>query len=320
MTTSDIKVSICSMTYNQENYIKDTLNSFLSQKTNFKFEIIVHDDCSTDDTTNIIREYEKRYPDIIKPIYQKENQYSKGTKIIPLLFEKAVGKYCALCEGDDYWCDKSKLQKQYDFIENHQDCSLITNGCYLLNDSTGKLKKKKQSYKGSRYYSTDEIIFGDGGLFATNSMFFKTEFVKKLPKFYYLAPVGDFPVTIYLSLCGKVYFIDDIMSVYRVNAKGSWSVRQKNGNSKIDIISKRKKLIDGLSMMMNEINEETDFKYDNSIKMFLLNLDYSYLQLTGELFKIKDRKYKNLYKMLKFKGKLKLFIIRNFTFLYKMIK
>lgn len=97
-------VSICCLTFNHEPYIRECLDGFLMQKTNFPFEVLIHDDASTDHTADIIREYEVQYPNIIKPIYQNENQYSKGVRVTwTFQFPRAKGKYIAMCEGDDYW-------------------------------------------------------------------------------------------------------------------------------------------------------------------------------------------------------------------------
>ena len=112
-------VSICCLAFNHEPYIREALEGFLMQKTDFPIEVLIHDDASTDGTASIIREYEERFPDIIKPIYQTENQYSKGIKNISGIFNfpRAKGKYIAMCEGDDYWTDPYKLQKQIDFLD-----------------------------------------------------------------------------------------------------------------------------------------------------------------------------------------------------------
>ena len=104
-------VSICCITYNHEKFIKDAIEGFLMQKTDFPIEILIHDDASTDGTTEIIKKYEKEYPDLIHAVYQTENQYSQGKKVFPILANQASGKYIALCEGDDYWTDPLKLQK-----------------------------------------------------------------------------------------------------------------------------------------------------------------------------------------------------------------
>ena len=133
-------VSISCITYNHEPYIVQALNGFLMQKTSFPFEVLVHDDASTDRTADIIREYEKKFPKIIKPIYQKENQYSKGFTSVTATwnFPRAQGKYMALCEGDDYWIDENKLQMQVDFLEHNPDYGL----CYTKTKQFIQKKRK----------------------------------------------------------------------------------------------------------------------------------------------------------------------------------
>ena len=117
-----IKVSVICLAYNHEKYIRKCLDGFVMQKTNFKFEALVHDDASTDKTAEIIREYEEKYPDIIKPVYQTENQHSKKISIFTtFLAPNARGEYLAWCEGDDCWTDPGKLQKQVDFLDAHPD-------------------------------------------------------------------------------------------------------------------------------------------------------------------------------------------------------
>ncbi len=117
--SGDIMVSIVCDAYNHEKYIADALEGFVMQKTNFAFEILVHDDASTDRTAEIIRDYEKRYPNLIKPIYETENLYSKQDGSLERIqFGRVKGKYTAMCEGDDYWTDPLKLQKQFDAMES----------------------------------------------------------------------------------------------------------------------------------------------------------------------------------------------------------
>ncbi|HAX96890.1 MAG TPA: glycosyl transferase family 2, partial [Prolixibacteraceae bacterium] len=118
-------VSICCITYNQEKFIRDAIEGFLMQKTKFPIEVIIHDDASTDKTTDIIREYQSAHPDLIRAIYQSENQFSKGLdQALKHVYGGARGKYIALCEGDDYWTDPLKLQKQVDFMEAHPECTI----------------------------------------------------------------------------------------------------------------------------------------------------------------------------------------------------
>src|SRR5690606_7564710 len=133
-------VSISCITYNHAPYIRQCLDGLVMQQCNFTFEVLIHDDASTDDTQEIIKEYQKKYPEIIKPIFQDENQYSIGIRgIMPRFnYPRAQGKYIALCEGDDYWTDPLKLQKQVDFLEANPEYSLVCGGFESLNTVTGE--------------------------------------------------------------------------------------------------------------------------------------------------------------------------------------
>lgn len=132
MNDDKILVSIRCLVYNHEPYLRQCLEGFVMQKTNFRFEAIVHDDASTDGSAKIIREYAEKYPDIIKPIYETENQYSKHDGSLARIMNTACrGKYIAMCEGDDYWIDPLKLQKQVDWLETHPDCNLVFSNAYI---------------------------------------------------------------------------------------------------------------------------------------------------------------------------------------------
>jgi len=144
MTNNSLKkemplVSICTITYNHKNYIAQAIESFLMQKTNFLFEILIHDDASTDGTTEIIKDYEKKYPSTIKAIYEEENQWIKGRRGSSVFnFPRAKGKYIAICEGDDYWTDPFKLQKQVDFLEANGEYSFVCGRFLAKNQQTGE--------------------------------------------------------------------------------------------------------------------------------------------------------------------------------------
>ena len=135
-------VSIICSTYNHGLYISQCLDGFLMQKTNFPFEILIHDDASTDNTPDIIREYEHNQPQVIRPIYQKENKYSKKEDIFAKYqCSRVRGKYIAICEGDDYWIDPLKLQKQIDFLENNPDYGMIYTTSKVYNQKEGKIEE-----------------------------------------------------------------------------------------------------------------------------------------------------------------------------------
>lgn len=145
---SNILVSICCITYNHAPFIRKALDGFLMQqapscvpkgaKMSDWCEILIHDDCSTDGTTDIVKEYAAKYPDLIFPLYEEENQYSKGVKVDFFNYNRAKGKYIAYCEGDDYWTDPNKLQKQVDFMENHPEYAICIHGCSIYDVRNGK--------------------------------------------------------------------------------------------------------------------------------------------------------------------------------------
>lgn len=213
-------VSVCCITYNHEPCISQAIESFLMQKTNFPFEIIIHDDASTDRTPGIIREYGKKYPDLIKPIYQKENQYSKGIKPnYTFNYPRAKGKYIALCEGDDYWIDPYKLQKQVDFMEANEDYSLCFTNCKLL-DLNGNIMKENYLEKQSEKTFT-HLDMPTGA--PTQTMLFRKKYLNSIPKSYLTAPGEDSYLEVWLSICGKVKYHNFNSAVYRITNQGVYT-------------------------------------------------------------------------------------------------
>ncbi len=208
-------VTIISLTYNHELYIRQCLDGFLMQKTNFNFEVLIHDDASTDNTANIIREYEEKYPEIIKPIYQTENQYSKGGGIIhKFLLPRSKGKYITMCEGDDYWTDPFKLQKQVDFLEENPEYGMVYTDAMSYNQITGQKREMKTSQ-----VNTVEDILTYNKVYTLTTCFKKQlmeDYIKEispnLPKF----PFGDYPMWIYFFSREKLYYLSGYTAVYRV--------------------------------------------------------------------------------------------------------
>lgn len=212
-------VSICCVTYNHENYIKQALDGFLMQKTNFPVEIIVHDDASTDNTSKIIREYASRYPQII-PVIQPINLMSKGQNpTIDHCLLKAKGKYIALCEGDDYWTDPYKLQKQVDFLERNASYTLVTHDVEVIGLSF---------YSG--WFTLDstnrDLLIEDwimGYPAQTASYLFRNDkYLKFIPDWFFKLRFGDIALVIFILAESKKksYWMNDKMSVYRINCNG----------------------------------------------------------------------------------------------------
>ncbi|OJF94203.1 glycosyltransferase [Alkalibacterium sp. 20] len=296
----EVMVSICCATFNQEKYISRALESFTAQDTNFAYEILIHDDASTDKTAEAINEYKKAYPNIIKPVYQKVNQYSQGVSVVDeFLIPKAEGKYIAECEGDDFWTDSSKLQRQFDFMETHPDCSLSMHGAMRVKASDEKEVEPLIAASTSRYFSTDEIIEKDN-VFSTNSMFYLKKHVLNVPEFIYDAPVGDYPLTIWLSLKGDVYYFEDIMSAYRVLVENSWTHNlMKTPESLKDHFSK-------MESWLYKLNVYTEYKYIEVINKQILKNRFNLNRALYDLKGVKTEELKFFYKKLSIVEKAKL--------------
>lgn len=211
-------VSISCITYNQAPFIKQCIDSFLMQRTNFKFEILVHDDASTDGTAEIIKEYEAKYPGIIRPIYEKENQWVKGRRgSIIFNFPRAKGKYLALCEGDDYWTDPQKLQLQVDFLESHPDYALCFHPVVAHFENNEEKDCVLPSYTKKSKFTVRELL--KGNFIQTNSVMYRKQEYKRLATDVLPA---DWYLHLYHAQFGKIGFINKAMSVYRRHAGGVW--------------------------------------------------------------------------------------------------
>lgn len=217
-------VSVCCITYNHEAYVEQALESFLMQETDFPFEILIHDDASTDGTASVVRNYEKLYPQIVKAIYQSENQYSKegGFINVKYNFFRAKGNYIALCEGDDYWTDKTKLQKQVLFLEGHPDY-VITYTRSQPFDHNGVVNI---DFGGARRdVSADELK--KGVPLCTLTTCFRNV-ITETPRELFSAKLVDRALWSLLGAHGKGKYLSDITpSAYRVHDGGIHSKKSK---------------------------------------------------------------------------------------------
>jgi glycosyltransferase involved in cell wall biosynthesis len=251
-------VSISCIAYNQEKYIRDALEGFLIQKTDFPIEIIIHDDASTDNTAGIIKEYENKHPGLIKPIYQKENQYSRGIKPSPnFVWPKCSGKYIATCEGDDYWTDPYKLQKQFDFLEKHPECSVCFHNVSMVFEN-GKVScpyhtKKLKPILKLRDMLNQNYIPTCSQLFRKNNLSY--EFLESFRSHLF----SDWPLHILNAQHGDIGYLDEIMGVYRVHGGGVWSSGYASLEGKI-------KLKESEIKFYRTINKLLGYKYNWLIK------------------------------------------------------
>lgn len=226
--TSKPLVSIVCHTYNHLDYIKNALDGFLMQETNFPFEIILHDDASSDGTSEIVKSYAESYPNIILPIIQTTNQWSQGIKPSEVTFPKVRGKFIALCEGDDFWCSKEKLREQLEVFNQQDDVSVCFHSAIEINELTNNSSLICNYSNVSKTIKAETIIIDRGGSMPTASLFFRSQYLDDIIETYRNAPIGDFFIQSYLALKGKVIFLPKPMCVYRRNAKGSWTSDQQH--------------------------------------------------------------------------------------------
>ena len=221
-----VMVAIHCLIYNQEPYLRDCFDGFVKQQTNFRFVAVVHDDCSKDKSADIIREYAEKYPDIFIPIIETENQWSKADGSIYRIMNKAIdatgAKYVAYCEGDDYWIDPHKLQKQIDILEADETLMMCcTDRCVVDNKSQVLIEKKGGAVKDNqagRYNLRD--FFRDNHDYPTMSVVFRNTHKEELrAKFEHTQNkwLGDWTLWICLLIFGDMYYIDEVTSAYRVN-------------------------------------------------------------------------------------------------------
>jgi glycosyltransferase involved in cell wall biosynthesis len=290
-------VSVRCITYNQESYIAKALDGFLMQETDFPFEIVVHDDASTDRTADIIREYEAKFPKIIKPIYETENQYSKRDgSIARIMLPFLRGKYVAFCEGDDYWCDANKLRLQYEAMEQHPECSICLHKVQVIAENGEKINSIIPVGKNFKtgFITQEEfaycIISQATVCFQLSSYFTKTDFLiriqKNRPDYYKFSTAGDGKLLRFCLNEGKPFFIDRVMSCYRTQSQGSWNLREHSTQEQ------KKKHMEKMIKLDESFDVYSNYRFHDFIEYGKKYRLYKYLvnaQQYKELFKKENR-------------------------------
>lgn len=286
-------VTIICTAYNHGKYISQTLDSFVSQKTNFPFEIIVHDDASTDNTADIIRKYEKDYPHLFRPIYQTENQYQQHISLMfTHILPQSRGTYVALCEGDDYWTDATKLQQQFDYMEAHPDCPLVAhesirifeNGAYMSRFSSYDF-----SAPGASLLTPEDVIRHVND-FHTSSLFYRKDYYERNRDFLTGIQSFDYLTKILLAtdLPGKTYVLPKTMSAYRVSAEGSWSRRIRDNTAQY--LRHIQQSIDTLQ----KIDRYREYRFHDALQNEILNRQFNMEVLNGNKTVWKNDVYRPL--------------------------
>lgn len=286
-------VSVLCTAYNHEEYIAECLEGFVNQKTDFPFEVLVNDDASTDATAEIIKQYAEKYPEIIRPFCQKENLYSRLKMpglFAKVFYPKAKGKYIALCEGDDKWCDDTKLQRQVDWLEAHPEYTACVHNTILRfcgNEDDDRWLLDKQ---GDRDVEFSTVITGMSNAFHTSSIMARREYIVDPPEFHIVAGsygFTDYAIGLWLTMNGKVRFIDRPMSVYRISSNPeAWSANLGRQYGKL------KEFIEGECAMMRSMRPLLDAEKSAYLESELILREFELYDITGRV----DMLYKEPYR------------------------
>ena len=289
------KVSVLCAAYNHEEYLRQTLDSFVNQKTDFPFEVLVNDDASTDSTGDIIREYAAKYPEVIRPFYQKENLYSRRINLYDVVFFPACrGEYIAVCEGDDYWNDPEKLQLQVNWLDSHPEYSACVHNS--IGRFTDQPDKVLFAQDGDRDIPFEQVVQGMSHAYHTSSILARREFILNPPDYrdvaYHQGYFTDYAVGVRLGLAGKVRFLDRCMSVYRIGSNpSSWSrgVGQE--------YHKLKRFVSGEIAMLKTVKQHplTEAQ-EAAIDQVLLEREYELLYIEGRVDEMVKPPYDKIHK------------------------
>lgn len=291
-------VSIICNTYNQVSYIRDALDSFLMQKTSFPVEILVHDDASPDGTADVVRSYAERYPDRVFPILQTENQTRQGAKItLDIQAPRARGRFIAFCEGDDYWTDPDKLQKQVDALLAHPGVDACAHAADEVHAETKKVLSVTAPADRECILTTEQVILGGGEYVATNSLLFRAEILQK-PSRALQSLSLDYTMQIMGALRGGLYYLPDVMSAHRVSADSSWSAKAKKDPGIRIRLNRR------IAHMFELLNEDTENRFAETVNARLRIQEAQDLYAEERFRALKQPQYREFYNGLSRKEKL----------------
>ena len=319
MGNGEYKVSVLCMAYHHEAYIRQALDGFVGQKTAFAYEVLVNDDASRDKTPDIIREYAEKYPGIVRPFCQEKNLMSQGVDIITdVLIPAAGGEYLALCEGDDYWCDEEKLQRQVDFLDAHPEYSACVHNSLSLTVGSSAPAAPLFPAGEDRDIPFDLVVRGMSHAFHTSSILVRRSFLENLPDFYRIAVAhgfGDYPMGLWFCLNGKVRFLDRCMSVYRICSNpSSWS-------SGVDgQYDKFKRFVTGEREMLLALKAHVPAAQQPAVDEEILLREYELLEIEGRSAEQRRPPYDRIYRTKDFSYKLKHFIKRSLPFLHSLYR
>lgn len=284
---ANIEVSVFITVYNHEKFLRECLDSLVSQVTNFKFEIVIGEDCSPDNSRAIVIEYANKYPELIVPILYEVNQGSKkcpGKGNFTNTFYQCKGKYIVHIEADDYLINNHKLQMQYDFLEQNLDASAcFHNAIMSYEDGTGRPNTNiNPPDQKAKIYPEDFLGQKEVWFMATASVMFRRNLIgEKFPDWFLQSKSGDIPLYLMLSNKGYIGYIPEVMCVYRRHLSG-----MSYTDSNLDEV-----FIKNRMFMYSNVDKELNYKYNHLIKPILGEY---YLLLTN-VFKLKNQYFQSIY-------------------------
>jgi len=283
--TTNPVVTITCVVFNHEKFIEDTLDGFLSQKTTFSFEVLLHDDVSTDNTILIIEKYRKKFPNIIKPLYQEINQYSQGNNPLAILFSDVKGEYMAHCDGDDYWTDENKLQIQITEMKKRPWLDMSFHYASQLIGKRECFTYGKQAYEDT-IFTTGEVILGGGEFCATSALVFKSSLLEKIPNWFHKTMVGDYPIQVLGAASGRgALYINKNMSIYRIGESNSWtSALKETENSYTQLLLANK--------FLNNLNETLEQQYNPELSKIIADKNFAFLCKTSFSIEYREKLYR----------------------------
>ena len=253
-----MKVSVLVTTYNHENYIEQAIDSILMQRVNFDCEIIIGEDCSTDQTRDLVIDYQKANPERIRLFLAEKNLGSSGNLIFEKIFRIAQGDYIAILDGDDYWTDPNKLQKQVDFLDNHSECAVCFHAVRVFYED----RNQDSWISGSKKeISTLEDLL-EANFIQTCSIMFRRGLIDSFPDWYKNSQIGDWELLIFNAQHGYIGYIDEVMGAYRRHSGGVYTS------------SDRVSRLNAMITMYKNINAYLEHQYHKTIKMMISKCCY----------------------------------------------
>ena len=266
-----MKVSVCMITYNQEKFIAQAIESVMMQQTNFRHELVIGEDCSTDKTREICIEYQEKYPDKIRLLLHEKNLGMMQNFF--QTFQACQGQYVALLEGDDYWIAPHKLQKQTDFLDTHPDYATCFTRTLAFAEDNGRKPYYIPAPKYQKHTLTLEDLLRCNSI-ATCSVMFRNQLSRSLPDWFFSLQMGDWPLHIMNAQHGKIGYIDELMAAYRLHGGSYYSSHSVVEN------------LLGMVRFYDAINAHLNFKYHSLIKEMLAQ---TYMLLASEYLRRKDK-------------------------------